>query len=220
MILRPPISTRTGTLVPYTTLFRSVGALALHAVDRVDQVLRDRIDVAGAGRIGRVGGRFRIRQRALATGEGVPATAHRRFVVAEVALLVAAAQGDAELAVGKGVAEDSRYLAGEVVALHRVREVAGGGVVDALDADAGEEAGVVERARGLDVDRRADAAGGRRRAAGLVDLDFGDRFGRQVGDVERTLIRGVGRPDERRVGKGGDSEFRSRWSPYPVQKQQ
>src|SRR3546814_9130223 len=95
--------------------------------------------------MGRVGGRFRIRQRALATGEGVPATAHRRFVVAEVALLVAAAQGDAELAVGEGVAEDSRYLAGEVVALHRVREVAGGGVVDALDADVGEEAGVVER---------------------------------------------------------------------------
>src|SRR3546814_14304012 len=102
------------------------------------------MNVAGAGRIGRVGGRFRIRQRALATGEGVPATAHRRFVVAEVALLVAAAQSDAELAVGEGVAEDSRYLAGEVVALHRVREVAGGGVVDALDADVGEEAGVVE----------------------------------------------------------------------------
>src|SRR3546814_1568711 len=100
----------------------AVGALALHAVDRIDQVLRDRIDVAGAGRIGRVGGRFRIRQRALATGEGVPATAHRRFVVAEVALLVAAAQGDAELAVGEGVAEDSRYLAGEVVALHRSEE--------------------------------------------------------------------------------------------------
>src|SRR3546814_6093019 len=100
----------------------AVGALALHAVDRVDQVLRDRIDVAGAGRIGRVRGRFRIRQRALATREGVPATAHRRFVVAEFALLVAAAQGDAELAVGEGVAEDSRYLSGGVVALHRVRE--------------------------------------------------------------------------------------------------
>src|SRR3546814_6398017 len=88
----------------------AVGALALHAVDRVDQVLRDRVDVAGAGRIGRVGGRIRIRQRALATGAGVPHTATRRFVVAEVALLVVAAPGDADLDVGEGVADDSRYL--------------------------------------------------------------------------------------------------------------
>src|SRR3546814_21086442 len=34
MILRPPISTRTATLFPYTTLFRSVVALSI-AVDRV-----------------------------------------------------------------------------------------------------------------------------------------------------------------------------------------
>src|SRR5690606_9799400 len=92
-----------------------VGTLPLHAVDRVDQVLRDRIDVAGAGRVGRIGGRLRIRQRTFPTREGVPATAHRRFVVAEVAFLVAAAQGHAEPAVGGSVAEDSRYLAGEVV---------------------------------------------------------------------------------------------------------
>src|SRR3546814_1017201 len=30
MLLRPPRSTRTDTLFPYTTLFRSVGGLALH----------------------------------------------------------------------------------------------------------------------------------------------------------------------------------------------
>ena len=175
----------------------AVGALALHAVDPVDQVLRDRIDVARAGRVGRVGGRFRVRQRARSAREGVPATAHRGVVVAEVALLVAAAQGDAELAVGEGVAEDARDLAGEVVALQRIREIAGGGVVDARDADVGEEARVVERPRGLDVDRRADAAGGRRRAAGLVDLDCGDRFGRQVGEIERARVGGVGGLDAR-----------------------
>src|SRR3546814_3279689 len=39
MIRRPPRSTRTDTLFPYTTLFRSVGAVALHQLG----LLRERV---------------------------------------------------------------------------------------------------------------------------------------------------------------------------------
>src|SRR3546814_6123845 len=35
MLLRPPVSTRTGTLVPYTTLFRSESAVKGNIVDFV-----------------------------------------------------------------------------------------------------------------------------------------------------------------------------------------
>src|SRR6185436_11898688 len=38
----------------------------------------------------------------------------------------------------------------------------------------------------LDVDGRADAARGRRRATRLVDLESGHAFGCQVGEVERA----------------------------------
>src|SRR3546814_9560633 len=37
MILRPPISTRTDTLFPYTTLFRSQPACAVHPRDRLSR---------------------------------------------------------------------------------------------------------------------------------------------------------------------------------------
>src|SRR5690606_28163688 len=137
------------------------GALALHAVDRIDQVLRDRVDVALAGRIGRVARRG---DRAGAAGEGVPAATHRRLVVAEVAILVAAAQRDADPAIGEGVAEDARQFSGPVVAAHRPGQVVDRTVVHRLQPHARERA-AVERARGLDVDRRTDAAGRRLRAA-------------------------------------------------------
>src|SRR3546814_12039375 len=35
MIRRPPRSTRTDTLFPYTTLFRSIGGVRLHKVGRI-----------------------------------------------------------------------------------------------------------------------------------------------------------------------------------------
>src|SRR3546814_942046 len=38
MIRRPPSSTRTDTLLPYTTLFRSLGRLAVHLAVAVDVV--------------------------------------------------------------------------------------------------------------------------------------------------------------------------------------
>src|SRR3546814_8417395 len=41
MILRPPRSTRTDTLFPYTTLFRSQRCLLLHAVARRDRLCAD-----------------------------------------------------------------------------------------------------------------------------------------------------------------------------------
>lgn len=53
-------------------------------------------------------------------------------------------------------------------------------------------AGVIQRPGGLDVDGRADTAGGRAGTAGLEHLDAGDRLGRQVGEVERTRVGGVG----------------------------
>src|SRR3546814_3127528 len=52
MIRRPPRSTRTDTLFPYTTLFRSEGAarLAPHPPGRAScAVLRERLDLADPG---------------------------------------------------------------------------------------------------------------------------------------------------------------------------
>src|SRR3546814_20426935 len=52
MIRRPPISTRTDTLFPYTTLFRSHGRTGRHAADGLGVLARDlwRGDAAGLGR--------------------------------------------------------------------------------------------------------------------------------------------------------------------------
>src|SRR5690606_26744065 len=161
-----------------------VGALALHAVHRVQHVLRQRIDVAFARRVGGVGRGAGLAQRVAPLRAGVPAAGDATLVVAEVAVLPAAGQGDAEAVVGEGMAEDARHLAGPAIAPDRVRQVAGGSVVHRLDAEVGDVAGF-QRTRGLDVDGRADAAGGGRRAAGLVDLHAGDRLRGQVGEVER-----------------------------------
>src|SRR3546814_14685929 len=52
MIRRPPRSTRTDTLLPYTTLFRSLGNYRLAAVEhREDQPLRVRQRVEEACRL-------------------------------------------------------------------------------------------------------------------------------------------------------------------------
>src|SRR3546814_4275960 len=52
MIRRPPISTRTDTLFPYTTLFRHHGRTGRHAADCLGVLARDlwRGDAAGLGR--------------------------------------------------------------------------------------------------------------------------------------------------------------------------
>src|SRR3546814_7430245 len=46
MIRRPPRSTRTDTLFPYTTLFRSLGHRLAHQVLHARQLRRRRVDVA------------------------------------------------------------------------------------------------------------------------------------------------------------------------------
>jgi len=51
------------------------------------------------------------------------------------------------------------------------------------------QARVVERTRRYQVDRRADAAGRDARLAGFVYLDLRDRFGSEIGEVERARIR-------------------------------
>src|SRR3546814_20755881 len=58
MIRRPPRSTRTDTLFPYTTLFRAAGAHALG--DGVALFLVDTVDVTGEAEVGVVGDRDRI----------------------------------------------------------------------------------------------------------------------------------------------------------------
>src|SRR3546814_5272515 len=47
MILRPPISTRTDTLFPYTTLFRSIAARLAHPLAAFDIA----VDLGGAQRL-------------------------------------------------------------------------------------------------------------------------------------------------------------------------
>src|SRR3546814_1503425 len=47
MIRRPPRSTRTDTLFPYTTLFRSLSAIGETA--RADQILRYQAKIGGTG---------------------------------------------------------------------------------------------------------------------------------------------------------------------------
>ena len=174
----------------------AVGALALHAVDAVVEVLRDRVDVGRTRAVGDVlrARRTRLRNRApvvLVATERTPAVGHADLAEAEVALLVAAGQGDAELAVEVALAEDARDLGGDIVTLQRLGQVAVGRVVHGLHADIDDRLGL-QRPSGADVDRRADAAGRNGRAAGLVDLHARDRFRRQVGEVECARVGHAG----------------------------
>ncbi|MET3930138.1 hypothetical protein ABIE51_002025 [Lysobacter sp. OAE881] len=170
-----------------------IRALALHAVDAVVEVLRDRIDVGRARAVGDVfrTRRARLRDRApvvLVASERTPAIGNGGLAEAEVAFLVAARQRDAERAVGIALAEDAGDFRRDVVALQRLGDVAIGGVVHRLQAHVDHRLRF-ERPCGADVDRRADAAGRNVGAAGLVDLDAGDRLRRQVGEVERARVR-------------------------------
>src|SRR3546814_15187260 len=74
MIRRPPISTRTDTLFPYTTLFRS-GALHLLVLAQVhfQRPVGDQLDVVEAGHAGAV-----VAHGAVARGD-----VHDRRILAE-----------------------------------------------------------------------------------------------------------------------------------------
>src|SRR3546814_2600040 len=63
MIRRPPRSTRTDTLFPYTTLFRSFGRHVEHVVDAVDLLLDRRRHRLGDGLRGGAGIARRHRHR-------------------------------------------------------------------------------------------------------------------------------------------------------------
>src|SRR5690606_35708874 len=116
LVLDVGVVQRGGDAVARRPLHRqlAVGALAVHAVDGIAGVLRTRVDAVGAGTVldPVVVGLARLRQPVPTVGvvavERGPAVGHRGLVVAGVALLVAGADGDAELPVGVGVAEDAR----------------------------------------------------------------------------------------------------------------
>src|SRR6185436_7988915 len=154
----------------------------------------------GVGRLGTVrdvcrARLARLRNRApviLVAGERAPAVADRRLVEAGVALLIARGEGDAELVVAERIAVDAGDLWGDLVALQVIRQVLRRFVDHAFQAEAGVQAGIVKRPRRLDVDRRADAAGRRTGAAGLVDLDARNRFRGEIREVEGTMV-GCGR---------------------------
>src|SRR3546814_3271154 len=64
MIRRPPRSTRTDTLFPYTTLFRSVGRRERHVRRRHSQRAQSHAQGSGTGGVGRARiGRRRCRNR-------------------------------------------------------------------------------------------------------------------------------------------------------------
>ena len=175
----------------------AVGALALHAAHAVVQVLRDRIHI---GRSWTVGDRWRahgawLGNRApvvfIAAERAFPAVRDRRLVVAQVAFLVAGRQGDTETLVGRGIGVDARNFrgGGAHAAADIVRHVLGRGVVHALDADAGMHAGAAQGTRRHHVDGGANAARWRFGAARFVDLDLGNRFRGQVGEVEGAAVQ-------------------------------
>jgi hypothetical protein len=171
-----------------------IGALALHAVDAQAEVLRTAVDVV-AGRTvrdqieaGLTGLRQPVPAVGVAAAEHRPAIRDRGLAVARVALLVARGEADTEATVGKGVAQDARHLRRHRTARVVVGQVVGRRVEHALDPDVREEAGILQRPRGLDVDRRADAAGRGFGARGLVDLDRGHRLGGEVGEIEGARV--------------------------------
>src|SRR3546814_4044628 len=84
MIRRPPRSTRTDTLFPYTTLFRSAVLLeAIAAAPLANQLRIDRVGAnvdSGAGqRVDRLEGNGRD-MRGLERGEHIPCRRHRAAI--------------------------------------------------------------------------------------------------------------------------------------------
>mmetsp|Transcript_30750 Transcript_30750/g.56613 ORF Transcript_30750/g.56613 Transcript_30750/m.56613 type:complete len:561 (+) Transcript_30750:2306-3988(+) len=181
----------------------AVEPLALDGGQRIAHVDRGRIqarrtvgDRVGTGRgLGRDGAPVAGRG-----GEGSPAALRVGIVGAGFPLGVAAADRDADGAVGKGLAVDARDFRGHLAALQGCGQSVVGVVEVGLDADARDAIAQVQRAGGSDIDRCADAARGRLGAAGLVDLQRRDRIGRQVGEVEcpRAARAAVQLADRRR----------------------
>mmetsp|Transcript_23375 Transcript_23375/g.55613 ORF Transcript_23375/g.55613 Transcript_23375/m.55613 type:complete len:1197 (-) Transcript_23375:168-3758(-) len=175
----------------------AVQALAVHAGERVVQVLRHAVDGVLAGavldRVRR--SRWQATPGGIAAGpvlvvdvagEALPAAADIGLGIARVAHLVGAHQRDAEAAVAVLRAVDAAEFGGDPLALLLAGQAAGRVVADQLDADLGDGFLDVEWALGADVDRGAHAAGRAAGTAGLVDLQRGDTVGGEVGEVERA----------------------------------
>ena len=159
-----------------------VQAFAADVVEVIAGVLLDLIDVVGAGTIFDIG-ETRValhRQRApiIFRPQIAVAPADIGLVHACLALLPRSGDGDAEQAIGEGIGNDAGQFRRDRVA------VVARAVIDAFHREAAAKTGTIERAGGLDIDGRADAAGRQRRAAGLVDFHTRDAFRRQIGEVE------------------------------------
>src|SRR3546814_8249931 len=123
MIRRPPRSTRTDTLLPYTTLFRSarvdddeVRLVKLLALEQVLQ--RDRVRLRGVAahddeRLGVADVVEGIGHRAVAPGVGYPGHGRRMADACLVVLVVGAPEGGE-------LAEDIGALVGELGGAHPV----------------------------------------------------------------------------------------------------
>ncbi|PAV67330.1 hypothetical protein WR25_08054 [Diploscapter pachys] len=175
----------------------AVDALAPAVDDVVAAVLRHLIHVGGLGPVGDVGvarvARHRQRPPVVLVAQIAVAPADVGGVRTEVAALVGAVDQDPDPVVGERIGNDARDFGRDVLAAV-LR-----GVDDAACRDRSAQAGLVERAGGADVDRRADAAGRNAGATGLVDLQRGHAFGRERGEVERARARrAVAVADERR----------------------
>ena len=62
-------------------------------------------------------------------------------------------------------------------------------------------AGLVERLRGLDVDRRADGARGEGEVGSLVNVELADVFGAQGAEVEVLAVAGSDWPAVRKASR-------------------
>src|SRR3546814_9984096 len=106
MIRRPPKSTRTSTLFPYTTLFRSV---PFRAVGNVRIAPVDQVPI-------RIQRAPRQRTPIILAAQITVAPADIGLVRARFALLIRSGDHDADRVVGEAVADDPRYFGVERIA--------------------------------------------------------------------------------------------------------
>ena len=164
--------------------------------DLVADGLRHGVQVVVAGAIDLVGVAGRRNAAPLGPPDAAPAVvhlarerapaAHVRGVGAVVAILAHDAQRHASAVVVEGVGEQRRHLRREAAAVLRRT------VVHSTRRRGEVQPRRVQRARGADVERRADAAGGHVRLAGLVDLHRAHGLRSEIAEVEGAVEAAVG----------------------------
>ncbi|MNM78141.1 hypothetical protein D3C81_900300 [compost metagenome] len=151
----------------------AVDAFSFELGERVAQVIGPGVQRAHRGRIDHP----RVARHGAGPRLHVPVVLgglHRTAL----SLLIAGAHAHAEGLFRIGVAEDAGQLRCQVVTEWLAA------VGDSFRAGTGDDALMVERPRGEDVDGGTDATAGYIGLAGLVDLDAVDGFGSQLGEVE------------------------------------